>query len=179
MDTTSYWVDGKDLIIRLSSSWDDFALENGGKSVITTEVIGRPLFDYIAGDPSRMWMETVLKLVRITGKMVEREYRCDTPELRRFMKMQLVPEGGGVVRVDHHVLRTEPRERRVEFIPKPDSTVTITKRCSICGRISSGERWIEADQSDVDALRVKKIPVVYTVCGECWDRMPGTEATHS
>ncbi len=156
-----YWIDGADRIIRVNEAWDAFARANGGASVVGAGIIGQSLWRYLSGDPIRMWMDAVLGLARISRGPVTRAYRCDCPEKKRFMRMVVVPEQGGVLRLEHHLLGEEPREP-VYFVPWSGQGQRPLLRCSLCGRIQHCGQWIEPVPQATGPYGV-----IYTVCPEC------------
>ncbi|MBD3221057.1 hypothetical protein GF314_07410, partial [bacterium] len=113
---TTYWLSRDDRIVHVGSTWDQFARDNGGHDAIGAVVLGRSLAEFISGTPTRMWIDTILSLARLRGEPIERPYRCDTPTLRRHMRMTVTAEEGGVLRLDHVVLATEPRPLPVEVV---------------------------------------------------------------
>jgi hypothetical protein len=165
-DPVVYWLDRNDRIVDLNEAWAAFARSNGGEGLEPEAVLGRPLRQFVSGDPTRMWLDAVLALARLKGEPVERAYRCDCPDLQRFMKMRVVPEKGEVLRLEHHLLSSRPRPA-VRFIPCSQSVDgKPILRCSICCRIQDGENWREpAPRQEGPYL------VVYTVCSECQQKM--------
>lgn len=155
-----YWLDAADRILRVSPGWDVFARANGGEALLGEAVLGQPLRRFVSGDPTRMWLDAVLSLARLKGAAVERAYRCDCPDMKRFMRMQVVPEPGGVLRLEHRILSVEPREP-VHFVPWRGGQGRPVARCSLCCRIQQDGQWTEA------APCSEAYPVIYTVCPEC------------
>jgi hypothetical protein len=41
---TGYWLDAGDKLIRVSDTWDVFAMNNNGQAVISSLVLGKPLW---------------------------------------------------------------------------------------------------------------------------------------
>ena len=53
----SYWLDRDDRIVQVNPLWDQFALANGGeKQLLSSEIQGRRVFDFITGDQTRMYL---------------------------------------------------------------------------------------------------------------------------
>ncbi len=168
--TTSYVLDNRNRIILIGGVWDEFADENGGTKLSSKDVCGRPIWDFIKGDVTRMWVEAVFQYARVLGKIVERPYRCDSPNLKRFMHMRIVPEQGGVLRVEHEILSTEQRSSPVDIQYGTINMNGAKQRCSICGRVNIGG-WQEPHGDHADAS--DGIVVIYTVCEDCQRLMPG------
>lgn len=179
--TLSYWIDSVNVIRRVDEDWDrsmdpdswtDRAASNG--------IIGKSLFDFISDDVTRMYIAAMVESVRVLPKTLFRPYRCDTPELKRFMMMTVTPEDDGLIRVSHALLRSEPMAKKaffqaLSYAESSKSTAFQSKmailgigfiRCSLCNRICQvGQNdWLEADALTVtnEAIRV-----VYGLCPDC------------
>lgn len=118
-----------------------------------------------------MWLDAIFQFARLSGTSVERPYRCDSPELKRFMRIRVDVEEGGVLRIEHETVATEQRVVPVHIRYAAGSRKNTRQRCSICGRVNDGG-WQEprpehADESD-------GIIVIYTVCEDCKRLMPET-----
>ena len=90
------------------------------------------------------------------------------------MAMRVVAEERGVVRLEHTVLRSEPRNHAVRFEPHLRVGGYSSRRCSICGRIARGERWLEPDTEEARELTELNgaIRVIYGVCEPCRSMVP-------
>lgn len=169
--TTTYWLDQDENIISISNNWEDFAVENGSTCLGAEEVIGKPISKFISRDPTRMWFNTLLQLSKISQTPVEREYRCDSPEIKRFMKMKITPEKEGQFRVDHILLKVEEQPYQIFINPAQENSLKpINKRCSICGRIFENGSWEEPDQ--IGSEDRNSFQVIYTVCPDCRKTIP-------
>lgn len=162
--TNLYMLDPRNHIISIGGSWEEFSAENGGKNTSLKDIYGRPLVDFVTGDTTRMWLETIFQFARIMGKTVERSYRCDSPELKRFMLMRVIPEFGGVLRIEHDILSTEKRAVPIHIQYGRVASTDATKRCSICGRVNIDE-WMEPHMKHTGPSG--QISVTYTVCDDC------------
>jgi hypothetical protein len=160
----SYWLDAHDRICKVAGPWDEFARRNDGEEVVTARILGRPLEEFIVGEPTRMYMGVLLDAVRLLGHPVEKEYRCDSPTERRFMRMW-ISRDGEYLRVDHWILRTESKPGSFPVQPADPGRRHLL-RCSVCNRYRVGARWVE-DQDLPDPTPGESIPVVYAVCPDC------------
>ena len=87
----NYTVDSDDVIVRINDAWDSFAEANDASKLDRSTVLGKPLFHYISGDATRMFVWSIFNNVRIRQEEYIRQYRCDSPELKRYMKMTITP----------------------------------------------------------------------------------------
>jgi len=88
--TLIYEVDKNGVIISIKGPWDKFAKSNGGKSVTKNETIGRNLFDIVRG-PGVVHIYRTMHGVLFSnpGKTIAFAYRCDAPDMKRFMIMEM------------------------------------------------------------------------------------------
>lgn len=169
--TTEYLVDEVDRIVSVSGPWDRFADENDGINARADAVCGRSIWDFIAGDGTRMWLDAIFKIARVRRASIERSYRCDSPDVKRFMRMRIIPGDGGALRIEHEVLGMEERHLPVYIRYKSSKdTGKIRLRCSICGRVRHGKVWEEPCPEHAGSSG--EIVVVYSVCEACCRVIP-------
>lgn len=168
-----YWLDKDMRITAVSGPWDEFAIENNGRNVVEPDVKGRPIWHFIKGNTTRMWVDTLIKLAMVTGKVVERPYRCDSPEMKRYMSMKIVPEESGAFRMEHTVLFTEKRSHNVHFNYSENQTLQLKQRCSSCGRLRTQDSWEEAEYLSPpgEGTLEKTYTVIYTMCPDCLENI--------
>ncbi len=160
-----YWLDGEDRIIGVGSTWDFFAGENEGREVISSLVVGRSLWEFISGDPTRMWLSSILTLARIREKTVSRPYRCDSPTIKRYMNLEISREADRTLHLVHSLVRVEEMSSPRRITPFLASGKKMMQRCSVCNRFNTAKGWTEAE--DLDASVGSPIAVIYSVCGDC------------
>lgn len=169
------WIDHLDRIVRVGPFWDQFLLDNdGGGECSSSEIQGKSVWEFVLGDPTRIWLNTLLSLARLRKSPVERPYRCDSPHVRRFMQMNIIPEETKLVRMEHILVREEQRVVTVEIHLAPRVAENLYRRCSICCRVDFGGTWTEPDnppESWGDAP-LRPLQVIYAVCEECQRLLP-------
>lgn len=159
---TTCWLDTNDLIVRVSPEWDVFALANDGEQAVGAKVCGRRLLDFVAGDITRIWVHNLLCKARM-GRRIERDYRCDSPTMKRYMQLAIELDAERTVRMRHTLLREEPMQHPVEFA-LGSSSAPYRERCSICNRIQIADQWHEADAVNAGQ---NPVAVLYTICPDC------------
>jgi len=145
--TTIYQIDSLDSIVWLDRSWGEFAKRNGAPELRAEQVLGRRLPDFLAGDEVRHLWLLVIQRVREEERSVTLPFRCDSPDLRRFMELELTPLGQGHVELTARLLRKEARDRVALLdadVPRSNDTLPI---CSQCKRIQGSEQeWVEVEE---------------------------------
>lgn len=174
-ETITYTLDANNQIIKVSGPWDAFALENQGERAMVDAVLGKTLDSFIAGDVTKMFVNTMLMSARTLGRTVYRPYRCDSERTKRFMEMSIIPKEDGTVEVRHRTILEEPmREiRPPTSVRRPPLGVPRIKRCSMCNKIHVAFSWLEiADAINLQVLAAEQAdgPWIYGLCPECMDR---------
>lgn len=169
---TAYRLNAQDEIIWVSSTWDGFAVANQGGNCLGQSIKGTSLWDHITGDVTRMWLKSLLSVVRNCNKVREIAYRCDSPTERRFMRMRIMPEPHGNLLLEHTILERMGRARPVH--PSHDPAAAL-QRCSSCGRVFQDGEWVECDEPSVLAKASRRglLPVIYRICEPCQAALPG------
>jgi hypothetical protein len=166
-----YRLDANDQIVDVGGKgWDAFARENGGVDAMRSRIIGTKLYAHVSGKVTRLYTWTMLDSVRRLGRPAVRPYRCDSPDLKRFMEMTIEDAGNGELLLSHRLIRTEPLRRRAHFSAVGGPTHKIFVRCSMCNRLNVDNGWLEPDiaasHPKLAELR-EDIPVIYSVCDAC------------
>ena len=165
----TYWLNASDIIVNIGPGWDDFALQNNATNLDVTRVIGRKLLNFVQGDTTKMYVRTILQSARLTRRPLVRNYRCDSPDQRRFMEMRLSMEDNGLLKWEHRLLRTENMMRSLSFFPAAGlAAAKCVVRCSMCNRLKSASGWQEPDVAPLPTpMAGESIPVIYGVCPDC------------
>ncbi|REK11903.1 MAG: hypothetical protein DWQ37_12840 [Planctomycetota bacterium] len=135
LQSFEYSLDRGDRIATVGDPWRAFARENGAPELDGDAVLGNSVFDYIADEPTRSFYQRVFEQVRATDRPVVVPFRCDSPTLRRFMRMEvrhLPPCGIGLKSI---LERVEPCPRQTLLdaeLPTSESAITM---CSCCKRV--------------------------------------------
>lgn len=79
-------IDARDAIIFVGPGWDEFATRNAAPALLTGTVVGRPIWSQVCDVTTRHIFKLLFQRVRGTGISAHLEFRCDGPEIRRFMR---------------------------------------------------------------------------------------------
>ena len=170
-----YELDEKNRIHRIQGPWDQFLNQNPPligqcDHVLRDRVLGQRLEPFILDDNTRMFFTTVFQSVRQTLRERRIEYRCDSPDEKRFMCVIIEPIGRGKLRLIHQCLKTEPMAPPVVITPALEEEQAETVRCSICNRIEFQGIWMEPDIVSERENRTRFM-VSYTVCPLCQNQL--------
>ncbi len=167
IEKTGYWLDNKYNICSVSDSWDTFAMENDGDSFVSEKVLGKSIWSFISDDATRMWFDTLIQKVKLLNRQIERHYRCDSDKWRRYMKMVITPGKNGLVKTQHLLLDTTPRNPFIKIEPIDFYKDDYFIRCSICGRLQKNGKWYEPELLFSGSTLCAACKVIYDVCSDC------------
>jgi hypothetical protein len=170
-----YELDADDRVTAVCDAWDAFALENGAHPAVAPSVLGRPLWEFIAGMETKHLLRRIVATVRTSARPVEAPFRCDGPGLERHMTFRAEPLDGGGMRITTRLLREVPRAggdpAEARDASPPGEMITM---CSWCNRIRTNAGWLEVP----DAVRHMGLfdaaslpPISHGMCTECLEAM--------
>ncbi len=169
--TATYRVDSLDCIVWVDPSWVEFARSNGAPELGADRILGHRLSEFVSGDEVRHLWGLVLQRVREEERPVTLPFRCDSPDRRRFMELDLAPLGDGRVELRARLLREEARDRVALLdsrVPRSDDVLPI---CSQCKRIQTPEdEWIEVEEGiqELDLFGAGLLPrLTHGLCDPC------------
>jgi len=169
--TVSYTLDPDDVIVEVSSSWQSFAKENFAVGLTDREVVGRPLWDFIKDDSTRSLYKALLKAVRAKGQPISFPFRCDSPRIRRYMVMNVLPQQDGRVVFANELVETRSRSPEVYFQNKVGANKNYYVMCSVCNKVRPYEddgEWQEVEDAFAAMAHMEEpVQLVYEVCEPC------------
>lgn len=175
-----YEIDEQNRIATVNLAWFEEAQTGGDARLEDEHVIGRDLWDLIHDPNTRHLYETMIKRARERTQSVGFRFRCDTPDLRRLLHMEVAPRERGHVAFEVRLVASQPREAvellRVGRAPSD----ALIRMCSWCKRVPlpSGA-WVEVEQA-LDAMHLFESPgplpaITHGICPECLDKMIAIE----
>jgi hypothetical protein len=148
-----YHIDRNNNFIDANDAWDEFALANNAPHLVRKLVCRHSLFDLISDPQCNHLYKLLIERIKHTGKPIDFEFRCDSPEMRRFMHMEMIHQAGnGVVCFKSTVQRQEPRDPVALLDPDNHRSTERVIICSWCKNIKIGDnQWVEIEEG-VDRL---------------------------
>lgn len=169
MGDSRYELDRDDRIVVVNGGWREFARANGAAH-LAHAVVGTAVWEWMAGVEVEHLYRLLFARVRKTGRSVTIPFRCDSPDARRFMELEICALPAGGLRCSARIERLEPR-RSIPFldsgVSRSDALVAI---CSWCKRVREGEdRWLEIeDASSRLGLLLPPFPgITHSICPQC------------
>lgn len=172
-DLLTYQIDRVDRITSVSGRWNQFADSNDG-GTRATEVVGHSLWDFVVDETTRHVYRELIARVRGSRRLAF-SFRCDSPTLRRFMRMTLSPGANGTVTFDSQIVKTEPREAPPVTISPDMATGDLLRMCGWCKRVAvAADEWVEVEVA-VERLGLMAegppVGVTHGMCPDCFTRV--------
>lgn len=164
-------VNASDVLISANAEWWDFARENAAAQLSEEAVLGRSLWQFIADADTRGILRLVLARARSGQKPAPLPFRCDSPELRRFMTMEVSALGNGEVEFKCRIARLEVRPR-IELLEPPAGCIgRLLRICGWCKKVASGQgHWLEVEEAIASDEILSHAPpptLTHGICPAC------------
>lgn len=174
-ETFVYELDASDRIQAVNDAWDAFARDNGAPDLAREQVVGTTLWRFISDPHTVDLYRLLLERLRHTHRPIEFDYRCDSPDCRRYLHMKVEPIGDGAVRFISRLDRTEPRQAVGALDPNLPRHPGVLSMCSICKRVRSGRHdWVPIEEAlnTFETMQRDRPPsVAQGVCPDCSQRI--------
>ena len=171
LETIEYRIDHQGVIVHVSDSWTQFALDNGSPDIVSERVVGKLLLSFISDLETRYLYRVILDKVRTKGVPVVVTLRCDSPSLRRFLQLTISPLPSQAIQFLSHTLRTEPRESVPLLDPNRKHSNELLRMCSWCKQVLlPNNRWVEVEEAvaELELFCLAVLPgLTHGMCPKC------------
>jgi hypothetical protein len=166
-------IDDADKLVHVNDDWLAFAGENTAPQLTAAAVLNHSIWGFIQGQETHYLYQQIFSRVRAGKSPVKFPFRCDSPDCRRVMEMQLSLLPGNAIQFMAHILREERREPVDLLDTSQDRAGEFLKICSWCKKIHIPDRgWgeIEAAIEPLDLFGHHSMPrMTHTICDACHD----------
>jgi hypothetical protein len=162
-------IDEDDRLVRVDQGFYRFAAENGW--IGSDSSLGRSLWDFVAGEEMKQLQRMLVRRVRGEAGGVDLPFRCDSPDVRREMDIQIAPSSAGALVQFKARLRSE-EQREFQPLLDPDARrgTDLIEMCGWCDRFRVDSEWVEVEEA---ATRLKLFQrseppaISHEVCPDC------------
>lgn len=140
-----YSVGNDDVIEWVSEGWTQFAAHNDAPELSADAVIGKSIWQFISDIETRELYRLLLARVRTTCVPVEFEFRCDSPNVKRFMSMVVTSDQQRVFFATE-LVRLKPTTENALLRRTMRVDHDLVKICSWCKKLLiSDDHWEETE----------------------------------
>lgn len=168
-----YFINRENRIESINDVWRSFAAKNGGEKLMNEMVLYRDISKFIACDRCQELYYMLLESIRASKKAIGFSFRCDSPETRRYMKMEMVPLEQGKVQFTSYLEREEARESLALLDLSTERTEEFVTICSWCKRIKTGDiTWVNTEEAveKMALFHKERLPKLsHGVCPVCYE----------
>ena len=175
LNVIEYRIDSGLIITFVSTNWSEFAGVNGANNLTEENTLGKHIKEFIADNETFELYINIIDKVRDTGEGVKFPFRCDSPDFRRFMEMEVVPYSINEIQFKCVLVKKVLREKQSLLSPETDRNNEFLTICSWCKRIKIAEkRWQEIEDAIktlklMDEIKLPKLS--HGICPECFQNV--------
>jgi hypothetical protein len=167
----AYELDAELRIRTVDAAWSAFAQANEAPELAEPGPLGRPVLGYIQDATTVHLYRRLFDSVQRTRRPVAFSFRCDGPEVRRFLEMEIRPGDSSGLRLHTRVVRVERRAPNPLLERGARRGGAPLRMCSWCKAVDVEGRWCEVEQA-VIALRLfedEEVPAItHGICPQCY-----------
>ena len=169
-----YEIDALDSFVSIGGDWDRFAEKNGAPRLTADNLLGRSLWSYISGADVASLYRALMDRVRESKRAINFDFRCDSPNKRRWFHLIVTPLPGNCLRFYSILLKEEVRPPVRLFgsdVPCSDELLTV---CSVCKKVKCADVWVEVEEAVKKLHLLEDEPhprISHGLCCECYTRL--------
>jgi len=171
LSTISWAIDRRELVVDIAGDWLSFAQSNDAKSLLPEVVIGNSLWSYISGVEVQDMYRQIIVRVRETADPVDFCYRCDAPDRRRLMRMEIERADDGLVWFHSRLIQEIKRPWFNSIYRHAVRNKCQLDICSVCRRVGVDDMlWSEPEDAanSIPKLCSNQTPMlVERICDDC------------
>ncbi|MCF6148752.1 MAG: hypothetical protein E3K37_08845 [Candidatus Kuenenia sp.] len=172
MATVKYTIGYDDRFVYVSPSWSVFAKENGAPQLADNAVIGRLIFDFLTGIDCKELYRMIFKHCRESNRKLIFPFRCDSPNIKRFMELHIISDSQGKLHFEAQLLKVTPRKYNVLLAKCTHRSDRMIKICSWCKLVEiSKDHWVDIDTAleQHGLFNESDIPkLTHGICPNCY-----------
>ena len=142
-----YHVDVEDKIILVNDKWLIFAKQNDAGYLTFDYVRNKKIWDFITGIETKALYKMIFDNVRSKNQIISLPFRCDSPDMNRFMNLQIEQYGNDQIKITSHLVREEKRTFINLTQSETESPDWKLYMCSWCKKIKiKDDQWVEIEE---------------------------------
>ncbi len=169
-----YKIDQNDNITYLNPQWDIFALANQADHLKKEIVLNSSLWTYISCQDTRQIYRAIFEKIRKNRTVMIIPYRCDSPDTRRFMTLEISASENATIKFISRTERVEKREPVDILNSSANRSEEFIAICSWCKKVRvEPDNWIELEHFmslNKPFLKGHTPALSHSICPSCLDK---------
>jgi hypothetical protein len=170
-----YQVDAHDCLSQFGEGWTEFAEANSGQAFLPSLIQGRVLWEFISEPTTIHLYRQMLLRVRRGAPRISFTFRCDSPDRRRLLSMDITAAESGAVQFSAQPVSEEERPHIALLEATGERGDELVTMCAWCQRVKlDAEAWVEIEDAmaRLDMFNTESIPrLTHGMCAPCMAAM--------
>jgi hypothetical protein len=158
------------MIVVVNDEWLSFGSENV-YNLSQDVVVNKSLWDFIIDKETQHLYKIMLEKVRAVNARIKFPFRCDSPDCRRFMELEIFTLNENLIEFRSRIVKLEfrPQAALLDFwVERSEEFVRI---CGWCKKIYVSEaKWVEVEEAveELNLFGETKLPqLTHSICPSC------------
>jgi hypothetical protein len=168
----TYQIDKENRLISLSDEWYPFAQKNKAAHLTAEMVLNKSMFVFVADRRCQHLYQLLIESAKRSKHTLRFPFRCDAPDRRRFMQMEIVASADESLSFKSCLLREEVREVVLLLDTDADRSDEFLIICSWCKRVKiDTQEWaeVEAAIEQLELFNAERLPELsHGICPKCY-----------
>lgn len=173
-DCIVYHIDDQNRIVHVSDHWQSFADENAACTLTEDAVLNRSIFDFLSDQKVKHLYKMLIDRARNEKVRIRLPFRCDSPNKRRYMAMEVYPLDNGMIVMKSYTLKEETREPVALLDSELQRISDFITICSWCKRVRDNkEHWLEVEDAveQMGMFDESALPQLsHGMCNDCYEK---------
>ena len=142
-----YRIDDANNIVSVCEDWDERTDSLAAPAPHSGELIGTSILNHVTGAENKQIFNLLFAQCRKTRQILFVQFRCDSPDMRRWMELELRPREQGHIEVISRIVDTATRPYVALLDCLAKRSANTVRICSWCKRVQVGEVWNEVEDA--------------------------------
>jgi hypothetical protein len=155
----------------VNDDWLDFAAENGAAGLKREDVLNQSIWNFISDRETEHIFGVLFKKLQSSKASIKLPFRCDSPDCRRHMQMEISPRNNTGIQFRTWVVREEKRPSVPLLDFGRERSEQLLRMCSWCKKVLIKENnWHEVEEvvALLELFESGPLPqFTHTICPPC------------
>ncbi len=158
-------LDSNDQICETTGDWNMYIIQYQTDNCKTEEVIGESIFQFLQGELTKTWFESIFTFVRLLRKPVDFNYISFAKAEKHSWHAQIEPEINSHLSIKYQLITSLTHSNLISIIFDSKSRL---KACYLCKQIYYNGTWKNIETiSELSQNNLIDLKVFFSICEHC------------